>query len=176
MCGGFKCNGLIVFSQIGGNSKSLQHICFPPTPPPPPLPGSPPPPAPPQLRCCWLKQSLALVLWQGCSPRWRVIRQLWQAECHIWWIRAVGESCQSARVGRWPAATPPPPPAPLVSLIQGHGDRGGRGGGWQSFACTWSYIRSISARELENTQDLLDVTWTVSSFVLICWRDFNEEK
>jgi hypothetical protein len=34
VCEGLECDGLIVFSQRGGNSKSLQHICFPPPSPP----------------------------------------------------------------------------------------------------------------------------------------------
>jgi hypothetical protein len=66
---GFKCNGLIVFSQRGGASKYTTHAfpAFPPSPPRLPhllsLVPSPPLP-PPQLRCCWARH-----LWLWCSGR-----------------------------------------------------------------------------------------------------------
>jgi hypothetical protein len=80
---GFKCNGLIVFSQRGGASKYTTHAfpAFPPSSPPPAcLTSSPwfPPPSSPTPPALFLlgETSLALVLWQGCSLKRRVIRQL----------------------------------------------------------------------------------------------------
>jgi hypothetical protein len=113
---GFKCNGLIIFLREEVLQKYTTHV-FPPSPPSPspptcptsspwfPLPSSPTPPAPLLLG----GTSLALVLWQGCSLKRRVIRKLWQSCCHIWWVRAVGEFGRSTGVRRWPAATPPLP-------------------------------------------------------------------
>jgi hypothetical protein len=79
-------SSVMAYSFFSGRRcfKSIQHMRsrLPPFPLPPPCPTSspwfpsPPPPPPPQLRCCWARHPLALVLWQGCSPKRRVIRQL----------------------------------------------------------------------------------------------------
>ncbi len=173
VCEVFKCNGLIVFSQRGGKFKKstthmLPHPLFPPPYPRllslvPPLPSSSP-----HLRCCWPKQSSAPAHLQGCSPVMMGDPSVVTDAVSYLMDQSRGKPCQSVGVGSWPAATPPPPSGPLVSLSQGHGDRGGGKGGVVKPGFTrGSYIRSLWAGVLEKIQDLLDVTWTVSFFLII---------
>jgi hypothetical protein len=79
---GFKCNGLIIFSQRGGASKYNTCVSRLPRPPPPRLPPSsswfPPPfflPPPPQLRCFWAGR-----LWLWCSGRGVLSREGWSVK------------------------------------------------------------------------------------------------
>jgi hypothetical protein len=110
MCVGFKCNGLIVFSQRGGNSKSLQHMRSPPTPPPPLL-GSPPPRPPSSVVVGWN------ILWLWCSDRGVLPNEGWSVSCDRVivisdgsepWENPAGAQ-ESGDVQRRPC---PPPPAP----------------------------------------------------------------
>ncbi len=132
---GFKCNGLIVFSQRGGASK-VYNTCVsrlpPPSPPPtypPPLLGSlPPPPPPPQLCFCWARH-----LWLWCSGRGVFSREGWSVSYDRSIVISDGSepwenSAGAQESGDDQQRPSPPSPAPLGSLIQGHRDKG-RGGG-----------------------------------------------
>ncbi len=168
MCEDFKCNGPIVFSQRGGRLKSL--ICTYASPPlspltlphscllslvsPPPL-IPPPPLLPPRI--------LSSTLVAGVFP-WGDGWSVSYNRCHVisWWIRAVGNPCQGAWVGRWPAATPPLPGL-LEPLRKGHRDQWERGGAviaWPSHVGpTYTHCELDSWRRSTIS---LDVTWTVS--------------
>ncbi len=149
---------------------------FPPSPPPPPprllhllsLVPSPLPPPPPKLRCCW-----AWHLWLWCSDRGILSKEGWPVK----YDRGAGifdgsepwENSAGAQEAGYDQQRPLAP-APLESLIRDLETNGEWRGVGLSLACTWSHIRSISVEELRHTQDLLDVTWTVSSFSYIFMR------
>jgi hypothetical protein len=126
---GFKCNGLIVFSQRGGASK-VYNTCVPAFPPSPPhLPTSspwfPPPSSHTPLAPLLLGEtSLALVLWQGCSLKEKGDSSVMTAQLSYLMDQSCGRILAERRSQEMTSSDPAPFPAPLVSLIQGHGDKG----------------------------------------------------
>ncbi len=175
---GFKCNGLVNFFSERRYFKCNTCV-FPPCPPPPPSSFiSSPFQSPPPSSVVVVKQGH---LWLWGSDRGVLSREGWpikddSCSWHIWWIRAMGEFGRSTGGRRWPTAThPPSTPAPLVSLVGDWRQRGGGGGGRsKAWVCTWStYAQLVPESGLQHTQDLLDVTWTVSSFSIISC-EFNE--
>jgi hypothetical protein len=133
---------------------------FPPSPLPPSYPPPPLVPSPllphPQLRCWWGETSLALVLWQGCSLKEKGDSSVMTAQLSYLMDQSRGRILPERRSQEMTSSDPAPFPSSLGFPDSGTW-RQGEGGG-QSLACTWSHIRSISARVLEHTQDLLDVT------------------
>jgi hypothetical protein len=108
------------FSERRRAKKPYLHICYPAPSSPslhPPTHTSSlwfPPPSPhfliPLHLCCWPKQISRSGALAGLFPYddgWSIS---YDKCCVIsWWIRAMGNPCQSVWVRRWPAATPPLP-------------------------------------------------------------------
>jgi hypothetical protein len=115
VCEGFKCKGLIVFSQGGGKFKKSTTYMLPHPSSPPPHPRllslfSPLPSSSPHLRCYWPKQSSAHL--QGCSPVMMGDPSVVTDAVSYLMDQSRGKPCQSVGVGRRPAVTRPLPLAP----------------------------------------------------------------
>ena len=158
----------------------VTHAFFSPQPPPPPSPPPPslaplleiPPPLlsppPPKLRCFRGGQvSLYPRLRQGRALYRRVTYQICQEATDIYggsepWENAVGAQEAGDDQQR---LLPSPPPS---SCTPDRGSETNGGVGWGGMA--WvphvvpSHAQLVPQKRLLRIQDLLDVTWTVSSF------------
>ncbi len=89
--------------------------------------------------------------------------------------QSCGKPCQSVGVRRWPAVTLPPPTGPLVSLSQGHGDKGEGRGVAVAWPHMWVLHTLIVRWSAEEDTRPFGCDLNSKFFPYYCWRAFNQE-